>query len=405
METKFQITGMSCAHCENTIKKTLLQVNGVKSVSVSHHNGLAHVKSESKLDLKQVDALLGPLGYGIKKEGFDFKQLTILLTGLTLFIAFQMMYGQLSFQLDPSQISISLVVIYGLVSSLHCVSMCGGLALSANLGLNNEKIKQHITHYQLGRIVSYTFTGLILGFLGSWFEFSLSSQNTFKLMIGLWMVLLALQSFGFIKLPSFKFKFKNASNSLVIGLLNGLMPCGALQSIQLLALGSGNPFQGALMMFVFAITTAPALLGMQWFGLRLGKVNHKLVHALSSFVILWMGLTMIMQNPTISNSVQSIFVDKDQAPIIDGVQRVTLTIKEGRYVLDYNTIQQDIPVELSFDHTQFLGCANPIILSFLNDQMVDVLKNPDPVIFTIEDDQTLRIHCWMDMDTINLYVI
>lgn len=405
METKFQITGMSCAHCENTIKKTLLQVNGVKSVSVSHQSGFAHVKSESKLDLKQVDALLRPFGYGIKKEGFDFKQLIILLTGLTLFIIFQMLYGQLSFQLDPSQISISLVVIYGLVSSLHCVSMCGGLALSANLGLNNEKIKQHITHYQLGRIVSYTFTGLILGYLGSWFELSLSSQNTFKLMIGLWMVLLTLQSFGFIKLPSFKFKFKNASNSLVIGLLNGLMPCGALQSIQLLALGSGNPLQGALMMFVFAITTAPALLGMQWFGLRLGKVNHKLVRALSSFVILWMGLNMIVQNPTISNTIQSVFVDKDQAPIIDGVQRVTLTIKEGRYVLDYNTIQQDIPVELSFDHTQFLGCANPIILSFLNDQMVDVLQNPDPVIFTIEEDQTLRIHCWMDMDTINLYVI
>ncbi len=404
METKIHITGMSCAHCENTIKKTLLQINGVKSVSVSYQSGFAHVKSESKLDLKQIDALLGPLGYSIKKEGFDLKQLIILLMGLALFVLFQRLYGQLSFQLDPSQISISLVVIYGLVSSLHCVSMCGGLALSANLGLNNKKIKQHIKHYQIGRIVSYTLTGLVLGYLGSWFEFSLSSQNTFKLIIGLWMVLLALQSFGFIKLPSFKFKFTNASNSLIIGLLNGLMPCGALQSIQLLALGSGNPLQGALMMLVFAITTAPALLGMQLFGLRLGKVNHKLVRTLSSFVILWMGLNMITHYPTLSNTIQSIFVDKDQAPIIDGVQRVTLTVKEGRYILDYNTIQQDIPVELRFDHTQFLGCANPIVLSFLDNQMVDVLKNPDPVIFTIDDNETLRIHCWMDMDTINLYV-
>jgi len=385
METKIHITGMSCAHCENTIKKTLLQINGVKSVSVSYQSGFAHVKSESKLDLKQIDALLGPLGYSIKKEGFDLKQLIILLMGLALFVLFQRLYGQLSFQLDPSQISISLVVIYGLVSSLHCVSMCGGLALSANLGLNNKKIKQHIKHYQIGRIVSYTLTGLVLGYLGSWFEFSLSSQNTFKLIIGLWMVLLALQSFGFIKLPSFKFKFTNASNSLIIGLLNGLMPCGALQSIQLLALGSGNPLQGALMMLVFAITTAPALLGMQLFGLRLGKVNHKLVRTLSSFVILWMGLNMITHYPTLSNTIQSIFVDKDQAPIIDGVQRVTLTVKEGRYILDYNTIQQDIPVELRFDHTQFLGCANPIVLSFLDNQMVDVLKNPDPVIFTIDD--------------------
>lgn len=405
METKIHITGMSCAHCEKTIKKTLLQVVGIKSVSVSYQSGVAHLKSDSKLDIEQIDALLSPLGYGIKKEGFDYRQLIILLVGVALFVSFQILYGRLSFQLDPSEISITLIILYGLVSSLHCVSMCGGLALSANLGLNQDKIKQRIAHYQVGRIVSYTLTGLVLGYLGSWFEFSLSSQNTFKLLIGGWMILLALQSFDFIKLPNFKFKFRNASNSLVMGLLNGLMPCGALQSVQLLALGSGEPIQGALMMFVFAITTAPALFGMQWFGLRLGKVDHKLVRALSGFVILWMGLNMILQYPTISNAMQSVFSDKNPAPIIDGVQKVTLTIKEGRYVLDYNTIQKNIPVELSFDHTQFLGCANPIILSFLDNQRVDVLKDPDPVIFTIEDDQTLRIHCWMDMDTINLYVV
>lgn len=405
METKLNISGMSCAQCEKVVKKTLLQIEGVKSVSVSHQSGIAYIKSDTKLEHSHIKKLLNPLGYDIKNVGFDYKQSIILITGIALFIAFQQIYGRLSFQIDPTQMSITLVILYGLVSSLHCVSMCGGLALSANLGLNNERTKQHITHYQVGRIISYTVTGLILGYLGSWFEFSLSSQNTLKLMIGIWMVLLAVQSFGFIQLPKFNFRFKNASNSLVIGLLNGLMPCGALQSIQLLALGSGDPIQGALVMFVFALTTAPALLGMQWFGLRLGKVNHKLVRALSSFVILWMGLNMIMQNPAVSNTIQSIFVDKDQAPIIDGVQRITLTIQEGRYVLDYNTIQSDIPVELSFDHTQFLGCANPIILSFLDNQMVDVLKNPEPIVFTMNEAQTLRIHCWMDMDTINLYVI
>ena len=212
---------------------------------------------------RSIEAILNPLGYGLKTKRFDVNQMFIIGSGLALFALFQYGYGRLSFQIDPAQISISLVVLYGLVSSLHCVSMCGGLALTANLGLHNDRIKQHITHYQVGRIISYTLTGLILGYLGSWFEFSLSSQNTFKLIIGIWMILLALQSFGLLKLPSFDFKLKNASDSLVIGLLNGLMPCGSLQSIQLLALGSGNPLSGALMMLVFAITTAPALLGMQ----------------------------------------------------------------------------------------------------------------------------------------------
>ena len=405
MEHTINITGMTCIQCEKTVKKALLQQPGVKSVSVSYQNSIAHIRSESKLSHKQIEAVLNPLGYGLKTKRFDVNQLLIIGSGLALFALFQYAYGRLSFQIDPTQISISLVVLYGLVSSLHCVSMCGGLALTANLGLHNDRIKKHITHYQVGRIISYTLTGLILGYLGSWFEFSLSSQNTFKLIIGIWMILLALQSFGLLKLPSFDFKLKNASDSLVIGLLNGLMPCGSLQSIQLLALGSGNPLTGSLMMFVFAITTAPALLGMQWFGLRLGKINHKLIRVLSSFIILWMGLSMITAHPFVSNTIQSIFIDKNQAPIIDGIQRVTLTIKEGRYVLDYNTIREDVPVELSFDHTQFLGCANPIVLSFLDNQMVDVLKDPDPIIFTVDQIKTLRIHCWMDMDTINLYVI
>ena len=80
-----------------------------------------------------------------------------------------------------------------------------------------------------------------------------------------------------------------------------------------------------------------------------------------------------------------------------------LSIVEGRYVLDYNTVKEGIPVELSFDHTQFLGCANPIILSFLNNQVVDVLQNPKPIRFVPTEDE-LKIHCWMNMDKITLYV-
>ena len=75
METKLQISGMSCAHCEQSIKKTLLQIKGVKSVSVSHQSGLAYIKSEEKLDAKQIDALLNPMGYDIKKEVFTIAQI------------------------------------------------------------------------------------------------------------------------------------------------------------------------------------------------------------------------------------------------------------------------------------------------------------------------------------------
>lgn len=134
MEHTIKITGMTCAHCEKTVKQALLQQSGVKSVSVSHQSGIAYIRCETKLSDKQIDAVLTPLGYGLKTKRFDVNQLIIIGVGLALFALFQYVYGRLNFQINPAQVSISLVVLYGLVSSLHCVSMCGGLALTANLG-------------------------------------------------------------------------------------------------------------------------------------------------------------------------------------------------------------------------------------------------------------------------------
>lgn len=64
-------------------------------------------------------------------------------------------------------------------------------------------------------------------------------------------------------LPNFigKFRVKN-SQPFVVGLLNGFMPCGPLQSIQLVALATGNPFTGGLSMFAFSLGTVPLMLGL-----------------------------------------------------------------------------------------------------------------------------------------------
>lgn len=362
-----------------------------------------YLKGPKWISNQEINQLIQPLGYEIDKDKNGLN-LLILVFGLVLFVGFQYLYGQFNFDPTRSNLSIGLVVAYGLVSSLHCVSMCGGLALSASLNQKNTKYMNSILQYQSGRLISYTVSGLLLGLLGSVFQLSNEVKNILLLAAGIWLILLSLQMAQVIQLPDFKWNVRTKSRqSFVIGLLNGLMPCGALQTMQIVALSTGNALTGALMMFIFGLVTSPALMGMQWLGLRLSNVKAKTVKLVSSMIVLLLGLQMIVQSPIIQNTVDSIFRDVKQAPIVDGVQYVKLSIVEGRYVLDYNTVKEDVPVELSFDHTQFLGCANPIILSFLDNQVVDVLQDPKPVRFIPNQDE-LRIHCWMDMDTITLYV-
>lgn len=404
MEKKIRIAGMSCENCEASIKKALLKHDSIQSASVSYKTGIAYLRGFKSISNKEINDIILPLGYELDKESFPWSYVLTLSIGLTLFILFQYLYGRFNFDPTQSNLSIGLVIGYGLVSSLHCVSMCGGLALSASLNQKNKTYFDTIIKYQMGRLISYTLTGLVLGLIGSIFQISNEFKNILLLGAGIWLVLLSLQMANLIKLPDIKWSKKLQTNtSFTIGLLNGLMPCGALQTMQIVALSSGSAVTGSIMMFVFGLVTSPALMGMQWLGLRLSNVKAKTVKLVSSMIVLLLGLQMIIQSPIVNNTINVVFRDVRQAPIVDGVQYVKLSITEGRYVLDYNTVKEDIPVELSFDHTQFLGCANPIILSFLNNQVVDVLKNPKPIQFTPTQDELL-IHCWMNMDTITLYV-
>ena len=404
MEKKIRIAGMSCENCEASIKKALLKHDSIQSASVSYKTGIAYLRGSKSISNKEINDIILPLGYELDKESFPWSYVLTLSIGLTLFILFQYLYGRFNFDPTQSNLSIGLVIGYGLVSSLHCVSMCGGLALSASLNQKNKTYFDTIIKYQMGRLISYTLTGLVLGLIGSIFQISNEFKNILLLGAGIWLVLLSLQMANLIKLPDIKWSKKLQTNtSFTIGLLNGLMPCGALQTMQIVALSSGSAVTGSIMMFVFGLVTSPALMGMQWLGLRLSNVKAKTVKLVSSMIVLLLGLQMIIQSPIVNNTINVVFRDDRQAPIVDGVQYVKLSITEGRYVLDYNTVKEDIPVELSFDHTQFLGCANPIILSFLNNQVVDVLKNPKPIQFTPTQDELL-IHCWMNMDTITLYV-
>jgi len=408
-QRKILITGMTCESCEQTVKKTLQNLKGIKAVSASYLKGEAYLKGDQIPSDRQLHQALQKQGYGLGKAKFPWLYVGGLL-GLGLaFVLIQRLYGSFIFDPSQTQLSAGLIVLYALVSSLHCMSMCGGLSLG--ITLHQAKPKQRAISYHLGRILSYTLSGFILGLVGQQFTLNPVVTNLLYLISGGWMLILSLKMANILKFefPKLFTKTSNTKGPFIIGLLNALMPCGSLQTVQVMALSSTSPWLGAMIMLTFAVITAPSLALMQWVGHTWLGRKRQFIQVLAALLVALFGLQMMLRSDWISSPIsqltQSLSPVTEFAPLEQGIQKLQLRIEEGHYTLDYNQIKAGVPVQISFSATQFLGCANPIQFDFLTPMVeIDVLKNPEPITFTLDQTGVYVIHCWMNMEKISLYV-
>lgn len=183
------------------------------------------------------------------------------------------------------------IFIFGLITSLHCTGMCGGITLAIGKGL---------PLFQLGRVISYTLMGLILGGLGSAVNIDIGTRKIIPIICGIAIIVIScfwfLSGVG-IKLPEGYqkvIKFIKKQGPFVMGLLMALMPCMSLQMVELYSLGTGNAIKGALSMFLFAVGTLPMLVLLGIAGNKAIKVNQKAVQIISSIIMLVMGVMMIL---------------------------------------------------------------------------------------------------------------
>lgn len=269
MERKLSVRGMTCTNCEKTVKAILLKQPGIESASVALATQTAFIRGQHLPKDTVIDAALNKAGYGLGKEKTPWLFYGGLLALILAYFLVQRAYGTLNFDPTRFNLTFGLVAVYALISSLHCIGMCGGIALGTSV--TSQTKPSNPWSYQIGRLISYTLSGLVLGTLGSSFKISETFTDGLLLLAGLWMILLALKMAGVIQIsfPSLgKSRFKGSS-PFIIGLFNALMPCGSLQTMQVMALASASPWIGALILLLFGTLTAPALILMQWVGIRL----------------------------------------------------------------------------------------------------------------------------------------
>lgn len=167
-------------------------------------------------------------------------------------------------------------IIFGLISSFHCIGMCGPIAMMLPIDRKSEakKISQ-LSVYHLGRLIAYALLGLLFGLLGKGL-FLAGMQQQLSITVGILMIIITvvpektLANYNFSK-PINKViskvksnlgsQFKNRSykSFFTIGLLNGYLPCGMVYVALFGALAMPSIELSILYMLLFGLGTVPMM--------------------------------------------------------------------------------------------------------------------------------------------------
>lgn len=434
---RLRIGGMTCVSCQNRVEKALNSAIGVKSAKVSYSTGAAEITYDANLlSLRDIIAVIEKSGYRVLTGGkAEFRASRAV--GLLLIIAalywFLQYFGILNLlvptQLAEAGMGYGMLFVIGLITSVHCVAMCGGINLSQCIPQNEVSENGKLSAlrpsflYNLGRVISYTVVGFVVGAIGSAFTFSNTLQGILKLIAGVFMIIMGINMLGIFpwlkklnpKMPKFLSRKITAEKSmnkspLIVGLLNGLMPCGPLQAMQIYALSTGNPFAGALSMLVFSLGTVPLMFGLGALSTILSKKFTRRMMTVGAVLVAVLGLAMFSQGWSLSgfNLPQAVSqnasgtqseTDTDgtqQVETNDGTQVVNSTLSSGGY--PSITVQAGTPVKWVIDAPEgsINGCNNRMIIQEYG--IEHRFKTGENVItFTPTKTGKFQYTCWMGM--------
>lgn len=490
---RLNISGMTCVNCQNKIEKKLNHTKGVVSATVRYNNATADiVYNEEKISLKEIVATVKSLGYevipGKKVAGPNIKYVVCMLAIIVSLYVILQSTGILNLlvpsQLADTQMGYGMLFVIGLITSVHCIAMCGGINLSQCIPQTAQREPDDTSKlamfrpalaYNAGRVLSYTAVGFVLGlagFLVGGTEVGLSMllQGILKIVAGLLMVIMGVTMLGLfpwlrklsIHMPTFltrKVGKQRAKTTrpFIVGILNGFMPCGPLQSMWIVALATGNPLAGALSMFLFSLGTVPLMLSFGSVVSALGKKFADKVMTVGAVLVVVLGLAMLSQGGTLSGWLPadlllilvialcvvgvmlSIPVEKkvlkivvraasliviigacvlwncqgmlqqnssnanNDAEVVDNVQVVNSTLQPSRY--PNITVQAGIPVKWVIDAPEgsINGCNNRILIQDYDIEYT-FHTGENVIEFTPTNTGTVRYSCWMGMIQGNIFV-
>jgi sulfite exporter TauE/SafE/plastocyanin domain-containing protein/copper chaperone CopZ len=510
---KIVVDGMSCSSCERRIESALERMTGVGKARASAPLAEVIVSFDPRLiSLERIHDAIRGAGYSVREPSADTaiapegqpasrvkdpaaakpdaaakeprgrsgKMSITQVLGLLAIIAalYFIIRYTVGFSFVPSvsqSMGYGLILLVGLLTSLHCIAMCGGINLSQTIAREEGAASPGATSglppqgpqaapaaifrtsrffpsilYNGGRVISYTIVGAAAGALGSVFSLSSRLKGVMPIAAGAFMLFLGVRMLGvFPWLSRLRVRLlwggrhgaatghgaadgdpggascathekpqsasvalhrtRSSRSPFFVGLANGLMPCGPLQTMQVYALGTGSMLAGALSMFLFSLGTVPLMFGFgavssflsARFNRGMLKASGVLV-AVLGLVMFTRGMNLFGVGVTIPGRAGSSSVSV--ASIRNGVQNVSTRLDSGRYYP--LVVQKGIPVRwtVTAKAEDLNGCNNPLTVPQYGIRK-QLVPGDNLIEFTPEREGTITYTCWMGMISSTISVV
>lgn len=457
-KTIIDIKGMHCRSCELLVEGELSKIHNIKKVVVDQNKGTAEVECKGDLSHAEIEKAVNCAGYCLGKDERpvlsknprDWRDLAIaLFLALDIFlVAKGLGLFHLNLVSSSNYNSLPIVFLVGLTAGIStCMALIGGLILGASAkyvekhpnATTKEKFKPHL-FFNAGRIVSYTFFGAVVGFLGSFFQLSSSLLGILIIIVGTVMLLLGAQlldifpilrgvSFTLPKSISRLFGIKEQSekeyshkNAAVLGATTFFLPCAFTQAMVLFAMGSGSAVTGALTLGIFALGTAPGLLGVGGLTSVVKGTASKLFFKTAGVVVVFLAIFNIQNGYNLTgfnlrkipgNIFATIFLPSDVSAssaidpnvnLQNGVQVVNMTQDGSGYHPSSFTVKKGIPVRWVINSTDPNTCAASIVSPQLNIRK-SLSAGENIIEFTPTETGSIMFSCSMGMYTGSFNVV
>ena len=202
--------------------------------------------------------------------------------------------------------------VLGIVSSLHCIGMCGPIALAIPLNRNSKtEAFIGVIEYNFGRILTYTTLGLIVGYIGLGIQL-IGFLQGLSIIAGIFIILYAWRkkisllsslfnnSFNFLhKFSSNKmgklFKSKSPFRLFLLGVLNGLIPCGMVYSALMTSIIADSPINAGLTLFFFGLGTLPTLAIFSFYAHKITPLFKSKINKYLPYIVSIIGLIILLR--------------------------------------------------------------------------------------------------------------
>ncbi len=392
---KVPIRGMHCASCEILIGESLKDLPGVSQVKVDQKRGEAEIYyRDGQPSDKDIRRKVQDAGYDVGQKdklpwlstnARDYRELID--AGLILFAIYFIAKWLNLFNLDVGGSENSGVIValfVGLVAGVStCMALVGGLVLSLSArhaelhpeATSLQKFRPHL-YFNLGRILGFAALGGVIGYLGSAFRPSTNLLGFLTMVIGGVMIFFGLklvEIFPVLKDKSITLpagiarifglhkdvKEYSPKSSVMLGALTFFLPCGFTQAMQLFAVSTGSFWSGFAIMGLFAIGTAPGLLGIGGLTSIFKGRKARIFFMTAGLAVIILGWTNIVNGSRLLN-----FGSTPVAEVVSTseVQEVRMTQLGNGYSPNVFTVVKGKTVRWIIDSKVSYSCAASIVM-------------------------------------------